>query len=132
MIEQLNRAIEEAELQLQIQQRLRHIAESDDWKLLAALISKAINGKINALLGATTTHDEFVAMRAEINTYRSLLEIPKIPDAAFKALADKVKGLLERRKRLHTLGIGSTANRNEVESIKSELTEIQQALRSQP
>lgn len=111
------------ELTLKYKTGLRRLAETEEWKLLEGIIGKLVNARIADLLVPGTGHERTIELRAIANTLRMLLDIPKVNPKEFEHLANRAKDLRKRIERLHTLGIGSTAGRNEIDAIKSELAE---------
>lgn len=111
------------ELTLKYKTGLRRLAETEEWKLLEGIIGKLVNARIADLLVPGTDHERTIELRAIANTLRMLLDIPKVNPKEFEQLANRAKDLRKRIERLHTLGIGSTAGRNEIDAIKSDLAE---------
>lgn len=121
-IDELTRKVEEARL-------LRIVAGSEGWKQLEACLSQGILARINDVCQIDCDQNKTLVLRAEIKALRWFLRIPQIPDKDLREAVNAIKDLKARVERIQSLGLGRSA---EAEEVLVEADRLSQKLEGVP
>lgn len=128
MIQAIERKLLALNIRLEEMRQLKSIAQLEQWQFLSKAVERRILGSINQLC-QDIGEQETRSMRAEIRALRWFLRIPQINDKEAEAIAEQVAGLRKKADRLHTLGIGQSA---EVDTLSAEADAIERKLEGTP
>ncbi len=128
MIQSLERKILTLTAKLEEMRQLKSIAGMEQWVHLSKAVERRILSSINQLC-QDIDDQQTRAIRSEVRALRWFLRIPQIDDKEASALADQIAGLRKKADRLHTLGIGQSA---EVDTLSAEADAIGKKLEGTP
>lgn len=124
MIQSIERKLVALTSRLEELRQLKSIAQLEQWQFLSKAVERRILGAINQLC-QDLPEPETRTMRAEVRALRWFLRIPQINDHEVEAVAERIAGLRKKAERLHTLGIGQSA---EADTLSAEADALERKL----
>lgn len=128
MIQSVERKITALTAKLEEMRQLRSIAGMEQWQHLRKAVEGRILAHINQLC-QDIDDGETRSLRAEVRALRWFLRIPMVNEKDMETTAEQVAGLRKKLERLHTLGVGQSA---EVATVGAEADAINSKLEGTP